>query len=266
MTEKELKKELENQANTIESQPNEPSETPVLKKSMSIPDMIKLLSPEIKKALPQAISPERFTRIALSALNQTPELRKCEGMSFISALLSSAALGLEVNSPLGESYLIPYKNKGILECSFQIGYRGLISLAYRSGKLISIEAHTVYENDEFHYELGLTPTLKHIPSLETKGEAIGYYSIARLVNNGMCFAFMSKPEMEEYAKFNCRAYGSTYSAWNDHFDAMAKKTVIKQALKYAPLSPEYRTALSVDESISHSLPDNLSDLEPLSIQ
>ena len=83
-------------------------------------DMIKAMEPEIKKALPQVITPERFTRMALSALNTTPKLAECSQMSFLGALMNAAQLGLEPNTPLGQAYLIPYRNKGKLECQFQI--------------------------------------------------------------------------------------------------------------------------------------------------
>lgn len=76
-------------------------------------------------------------------------------MSFIAALMNAAQLGLEPNTPLGQAFLIPYKNKGNLECQFQLGYRGMIDLAYRNERMQSIEFHTVYENDVFEYELGL---------------------------------------------------------------------------------------------------------------
>lgn len=89
---------------------------------MTIPDMVKAMMPEIKKALPKVITPERFTRIALSALNNTPALQPCTPMSFLVTLMNAAQLGLEPNTPLGQAYLIPYKNKGVLEFQFQIGY------------------------------------------------------------------------------------------------------------------------------------------------
>ena len=120
-----------------------------LSKNMTIPDMVRVLEPEIKKALPSVMTPERFTRIALSALNNTPALQQCTPMSFIAALLNAAQLGLEPNTPLGHAYLIPYKNKGVLECQFQIGYKGLIDLSYRSGQVKSIQAQAVYQNDDF---------------------------------------------------------------------------------------------------------------------
>lgn len=89
-----------------------------LKKSMSMADLIKAMAPEIKKALPEVITPERFTRMALSALNTTPKLKDCTQLSVLAALMNAAQLGLEPNTPLGQAYLIPYNNKGTMECQF----------------------------------------------------------------------------------------------------------------------------------------------------
>ena len=145
MSEVNIKQELELQAKSEKKDVK-------LTKNMSIPDMVKAMAPEIKKALPAVMTPERFTRIALSALNNTPQLQQCTPMSFIAALLNAAQLGLEPNTPLGQAYLIPYKNKGNMECQFQIGYKGLIDLAYRNGQMQTIQAQEVYENDLFEYE------------------------------------------------------------------------------------------------------------------
>ena len=134
-----------------------------LMKSMSISDLIKAMEPEIKKALPEVITPERFTRMALSALNTTPKLKECTQISFLAALMNAAQLGLEPNTPLGQAYLIPFSNKGTMECQFQIGYKGLIDLSYRNPQMQIISAQVVYENDDFEYELGLNPKLVHRP-------------------------------------------------------------------------------------------------------
>ena len=103
--------------------------------------MIKVMEPQIKKALPEVITPERFTRMALSALNTTPKLNECTPMSFLAALMNAAQLGLEPNTPLGQAFLIPYNNKGEMECQFQLGYKGLIDLSYRNPNMQIITAH-----------------------------------------------------------------------------------------------------------------------------
>ena len=113
----------------------------------NIKSMIQQMSPQFAKALPAVMTPERFARIATTAITRNPQLAECTPASFFGALLSAAQLGLEPNTQLGQAYLIPYnrnvKNDNdkwitIKECQFQVGYRGLIELAHRSGELKSI--------------------------------------------------------------------------------------------------------------------------------
>ncbi len=89
------------------------------KKSMQ--QYIKAMQGEIKKALPSVITPERFTRIVLSALSTNPKLASCTPQSFLGAMMSAAQLGVEPNTPLGQAYILPYKNKDVLEAQFQLG-------------------------------------------------------------------------------------------------------------------------------------------------
>lgn len=231
-----------------------------LTKSMSIADLIKAMEPEIKKALPEVITPERFTRMALSALNTTPKLKECTQMSFLAALMNAAQLGLEPNTPLGQAYLIPYNNKGTMECQFQIGYKGLIDLSYRNPQMQIISAQAVYENDEFEYELGLNPKLVHRPVLQERGEVKLFYGLFKLVNGGYGFEVMSKADMDAYAKEYSKAFDSSFSPWKSNYNGMAKKTVIKQALKYAPLKTDFRKALSTDETIKSELCSDMSEV------
>lgn len=231
-----------------------------LTKSMSIPDMVKTLQPELKRALPSMITPERFTRIALSALNNTPKLQQCTPMSFIAALLTAAQLGLEPNTPLGQVFLIPFKNKGILECQFQIGYKGLIDLAYRSGQIQTVQAHCVYENDYFEYEYGLNAVLSHKPADGERGKPTFFYGMFKTVNGGYGFAVMSQYEMEHFAATYSKAYDSEYSPWKSAYEEMAKKTVIKQALKYAPVKTELHKALGTDETIKTRISEDMSEV------
>ena len=253
-----LKQELSQQADKLQT----PSEENVkLKRNMSIPDMVKALTPELKKALPSAITPERFTRIALSALNNTPQLQQCTPMSFIAALLNAAQLGLEVNTPLGLAYLIPYKNKGQLECQFQMGYKGLITLAYRNGNMQTIQAQTVYENDEFEFEYGLNPKLIHRPATSDRGEPVYFYGLFKTQNGGYGYSCMSKEDMDSFARTYSKAFGSSYSPWQTNYEEMAKKTVIKQALKYAPISTEFQRALSTDETIKSKIAVDMTEAE-----
>lgn len=248
-----LKEELEGKVEVAKT-------TGKLTKSMDIADMIKVMEPQIKRALPEVITVERFTRMALSALNTTPKLRECTQISFLAALMNAAQLGLEPNTPLGQAYLIPYNNKGTLECQFQIGYKGLIDLGYRNPNMQIISAQEVYENDEFIYELGLNPKLIHKPALKDRGEVKLFYGLFKLTNGGFGFEVMSKSDIDKYAKEYSKSFESSYSPWTTNYNSMAKKTVIKQALKYAPLQADIRRILSTDESIKNDIGQDMIEI------
>lgn len=232
-----------------------------LTKSMSIKDLIKAMEPEIKKALPQVITPERFTRMALSTLNSTPKLKECSQMSFLGALMNAAQLGLEPNTPLGQAYLIPYRNKGQMECQFQIGYKGLIDMAYRNENIQTVQAQCVYENDEFEYELGLEPKLLHKPALKERGDLILVYALWKSKNGGYGFEVMSKDDIDVHASRFSQSFGSSYSPWKTNYEEMAKKTVIKKCLKYAPIKSDFVRAVSNDETIKSEIDVDMSEVQ-----
>ena len=231
-----------------------------LTKSMTIPDLIKVMEPEIKKALPSVITPERFTRMALSALNNTPKLKECSQLSFLAAMMNAAQLGLEPNTPLGQAYLIPYKNKGKLECQFQIGYKGMIDLVYRNEQVQVIQAQIVYENDYFEYELGLESRLIHRPALDNRGEMTLVYALFRLKNGGYGFEVMSREDIIKYAEKYSQGINSSYSPWKSNFEDMAKKTVIKRVLKFAPLKTDFLRAMATDETIKTEIAVDMTEI------
>lgn len=221
-------------------------------------DYVNVMMPEIKKALPNTITPERFTRIVLSAISNNKQLQQCTPTSFLAGMMNAAQLGLEPNTPLGQAYLIPYKNKGTLEAQFQIGYKGLIDLAYRSGQVKTIYAEEVCENDEFEYELGLNPKLVHKPAIKDRGDVIYYYAVFKLVNGGEGFAVMSKDDVKKHMNRFSKAAQAGFSPWQTNFDEMAKKTVIKKVLKYAPLSTDIMNQIAQDETIKSDMSQDMT--------
>ena len=227
--------------------------TAVAKPKKTVQDLIQQMMPEIKKALPATITPERFTRIVLSAISTTPQLAACTPKSLLGAMMTAAQLGMEVNTPLGQCYLIPYKNHGIDEVQFQLGYKGLIDLAYRSGEVQTIQAQTVYEGDEFEYEYGLEPKLRHKPAKENRGAPVYYYAIFRTKSGGYSFEVMSIADIVAHRDKFSKAAARGFSPWATNFDEMAKKTVLKRVLKYAPMSTDFHRAASADETIKSEL-------------
>ena len=212
---------------------------------------IKSMEKEIAKALPSVITPERFTRMVLSALSVNPKLAECTPKSFLGAMMTAAQLGVEPNTALGQAYLIPFRNHGIMEAQFQLGYKGLIDLAYRSGDVSIIQAHVVYENDEFTYELGLDPQLKHVPAAKERGKPIAYYAMFKTKDGGYGFEVMSVNDVTEHARRYSKSFGN--GPWQTNFDEMAKKTVLKRVLKYAPLKSDFVRGIAQDETIKSTI-------------
>lgn len=207
--------------------------------------------PEIKKALPSVMTPERFSRIVLSALSTTPKLQECTPSSFLGAMMTAAQLGVEPNTPLGQAYLIPrWSGKQQRnECTFQLGYKGLIDLAYRSGEVSTIAAHTVYQNDDFSFELGLEPKLHHVPALSDRGEPIAFYALYKTKDGGYGFEVMSVEDVRKHAqKFSEAVKKGFSSPWDTNFEEMAKKTVLKRVLKYAPLKTDFVRGMAYDDT------------------
>ena len=227
----------------------------ISQKPKKMQDYIKKMQGEIAKALPSVLTPERFTRITLSALSTNAKLAETTPQSFLGAMMTAAQLGLEPNTPLGQAYLIPYRNHGVLECQFQLGYKGLIDLAYRSGEVSTIQAHVVYENDEFEYELGLEPKLRHVPAKSDRGDPVFFYAVFRTKDGGYGFDVMSVDDVRAHAKKYSKAYSN--GPWQTNFEEMAKKTVLKRVLKYAPLKTDFVRGLSADETIKTQISEDM---------
>lgn len=210
-------------------------------KKATVGDVIYSYKDKFASALPSVITPERFARICANAVASNPQLAKCSLTSLIGALLCSAQAGLEPNTSLGQAYIIPYGDKA----QFQISYKGLIELAHRSGQLKDISAHVVYENDTFEYELGLEPKLKHIPAMKDRGEATWVYAVYHLISGGYGFEVMSVEDINRHRRQYSKTRGT--SPWDTAWEEMAKKTVVKKALKYAPMASDYVRATGQDE-------------------
>lgn len=221
-------------------------------------DLIISMKGQIEAALPSVITGERFARMVLTAMSNTPKLASCTPKSFLGAMMQAAQLGLEPNTPLGEAYLIPFMNHGTLECQFQVGYKGMISLAHRSG--LYVQAHEVHENDEFDVEYGLEPKLVHKPVFKDRGPVIAYYGLWKDKDGISGFEIMSKEDVEAHARKYSQSYGKGFSPWKSNFDEMAKKTVIKKALKYAPLTTEFIRGITADGTIKTEISKDMVDV------
>lgn len=227
-------------------------------KGKTINDLFEQMKPAIAQAIPKHLTPDRLLRIATTSIRTNPKLKVCTPESLLGAVMQCAQLGLEP-SILGHAYLIPYKNNNketgqyVYECQFQIGYKGLIELARRTGQISSIMAQAVYEKDIFEYEYGINDKLRHVPADGDRGPVVKYYAYAKFKDGGYSFLVMSRRDIEIHRdKFS---KSKNYGPWVDHFDEMAKKTVLKALMKYMPISVEFQRAVDQDETTKHFDPE-----------
>jgi recombination protein RecT len=230
-------------------------------------DAIKRSEGQFAMALPSHVSPDRFLRAALTALNTVPKLAECTQTSVLAGLMQAAQLGLEVADVRGQAYLIPRWNNrmGCNEATFQLGFRGMVDLAARSGITVSVDE--VGANDVLDYQLGTKAFLTHKPTLGDRGDIIAYYAVAQFEDGRPPqFTIMGRAEVEKHRdKFasSKKKDGALYGPWVEHFDAMARKTVIRQLLNYLPVSVELRQANAIDANATETTPTTASYMPPL---
>jgi len=210
------------------------------KRGDTIYDLIKRQRSEIEAALPNVgVTAERLTRIVMTQLRVNEKLANCTPQSLLGALMLTAQLGLEPG-PLGQAYLVPFGN----EVQFIVGYKGLISLAYRSGGIV-ISAYEICQNDLFKHDYG-TGQVQHTFHLQKdRGPLIGVWAKAVMPSGQTSIRVMTKAEVEEH---RARSRSKNNGPWVTDYDAMAKKTVIRALCSQLPLSSEAQKAIAADET------------------
>lgn len=205
-----------------------------------------------------ALTPERFVRVVQTAIRTTKNLADCTPASVMGAVMTAAQLGLELNTPLGHAYLIPFRNKrGYYECQLIIGYKGYIDLARRSGNIESITARIVHENDEFEVEYGISDKLIHVPEMHgERGNPWAYYAVAKYQGGGYNFIVLTRDDVE---KIRARSRAKDNGPWVTDYDSMACKSCIRQLVKFLPLSVELAQAAAFDGSVRTDLAPEVLD-------
>jgi len=222
----------------------------------------------MKSVLPQHMTAERMARIALIEVRRNPKLAQSDPGTLIGAILVASQLGLEPGIQ-GMGYLIPYfnKNRNCYEVQFQIGYRGMMDLARRSGGVGMITAEAVRAEDQFSYRMGTDPHIHHVPASGDRGPITHFYSVAKLVPSGhVQFRVMELTEVERVRDIHSKANAGGFSPWKDHFEEMGLKTLIRRNCKYLPTSPEFQKAISLDEMADAGIAQNLAAELPFDLE
>lgn len=192
---------------------------------------------QFARALPKHLSPERFCRIAITALTRTPKLQQCTQESLMKCLLDLSAFGLEPDGR--RAHLIPYKD----QCTLIIDWKGLAELAMRSGIIAKLHADVVCENDVFEFNLGEVVTHK-IDFRKPRGEPYAAYALAQTKTGEVFAAVLSKDEIDAVRK---RSRSGDSGPWVTDYNEMAKKTAFRRLAKWLPLSADFRDAQDRDD-------------------
>lgn len=185
-------------------------------------------------------------------------LQNCEPQAVIMEALKAATLKLPINKSLGFAYIVPYKNKGVQEPQFQIGYKGYIQLAMRTGQYKYINADVVCEGElKGHNKLTGEVDLSGDPKSDS---IIGYFAYIETVNGFRKPLYWSKDKVLAHAKRYSKSFSRDTSAWKTNFDEMALKTMLRNLLsKYGVMSVEMMNAFSSDTGDERSCEAKVED-------
>ena len=245
-------------------------------------------SPAVKQKFSEVLdgNGQQFVASLLSIVTNNNLLAKATNESIMTAAMKAATLKLPIEPSLGMAYIVPYNRSEkhgntwvkINEAQFQMGYRGFIQLAQRSGQIRNINCDIVYKEEFLRYDK-VYGTLHLKEEQVDSGEVEGYFASLELINGFRKMIFWKKEKViahaQKYSKTYDKQIGDFKSGtpWKTEFDAMAQKTLIKELLsKYAPLSTELQEAIIADnedsnvnevkraKDVTPPGSDNLSDL------
>lgn len=188
-----------------------------------------------------------FSASILDLYNTDTYLQSCDPRAVFGECLKAASLKLPINKQLGFAYIVPYKSKGVFLPQFQIGYKGLIQLAMRTGAYKYINAGEVYEG-EYKGSIKLTGEID-ISGEAVSDKIIGYFAYIETTNGFKKAMYSSKEKVTTHAKRYSKSYNSSSSAWATNFDEMATKTVLRNLLShYGYMSVEMANAFEAEDN------------------
>jgi recombination protein RecT len=230
---------------------------------VTVDEFLKKNSKMIRSALQNTITPDRFLAITQIVM-QSPALQGCTQDSLIGAVLQTIQIGLTPGA-IGHVHYVPFWNnrKKVREVQTMIGYKGFVELVNRSREASILTAEVVFANDQFQYEQGLNPILRHIPADGDRGEMIGVYCIAKnMLANEKVFVFVPKSEVEKIrneALSKIEPDRQKYSPWVKWEKEMWQKTAVRRVVKLLPLSTEVQQKISADDTVKVNISEKMVD-------
>jgi recombination protein RecT len=210
-----------------------------------IGNYLKGMESRIAAALPKHLTADRIIQMAATTIHRNPAIAKCTPASLLGSIMQASILGFPPVDALGYCYFVPYGK----DVQFQIGYKGYIELARRSGRVKMVYAEVVREGDEFEANFGLNPDLKHKPTFDSTKPLTHVYAVCQFTDGGYNFVVLSKSDVERLRMRNPMQKGSPAGAWASDYEAMAKGKALKQLSKYLPLNIDTQADLATDEAV-----------------
>ena len=210
--------------------------------------------PDVQKKFAEMLGKRstQFITSVMQVANSNELLAKATPTSIYGAAVTAAVLDLPIQNNLGFAYIVPYNDRNSGQCiaQFQLGYKGLIQLALRSGQFKNISVCEIYEG-QIVSENPLTGYVFDF-SKRDSNNIVGYAAYFALINGFEKTEYMSREKIEAHGKKFSQTFKKGFGVWKDDFDSMAKKTVLKLTLsKYAPLSVETQKAITFDQSVTN---------------
>lgn len=202
-----------------------------------------------------------FLTSLMNTTNGNAQLQQADPNSILKAGAIAATLDLPIDPNLGFAYIVPYNNKGKNEAQFQMGYKGFVQLAIRTGQYKRINVTELYEGQFESYD-PITDELKYNLDNRLSDEITHYVAYFQTINGFEKYNVMSKEEIENHAKKFSKTYSYKGSSWQTNFNTMAKKTVLKLLLsKFGILSIEMQTAQKADQAVIREFDKNNIEVE-----
>ena len=202
-----------------------------------------------------------FLTSLMNTTNGNAQLQQADPNSILKAGAIAATLDLPIDPNLGFAYIVPYNNKGKNEAQFQMGYKGFVQLAIRTGQYKRINVTELYEGQFESYD-PITDELKYNLDNRISDEITHYVAYFQTINGFEKYNVMSKEEIKNHAKKFSKTYSYKGSSWQTNFNTMAKKTVLKLLLsKFGILSIEMQTAQKADQAVIREFDKNNIEVE-----
>lgn len=211
--------------------------------------------------MPKHMTPEKLVKGILAAATRNPRILECTQQSILNCAIVSASMGLDIGRPRGGAYMVPFRNNKApgrpYEATLIPDYRGLMDLAYRSGRVLSIEARAVYSADDFDWAYGSDTHITHKPALSDRGELIAVYGVAHIKDARPALYVMGLDEVNEH---RARSRAAKEGPWVTDYVAMALKTVVKSLVNWLPQSQDDLLERAVEYDSRQDRGEGVADL------